>query len=109
MTSATIPARITMPAEARRGDIVEIRVLVRHAMERGVSAQGLTPVPRRILHTFRATYDGAEIMRMDLSPGIAANPYIAFTTRATVSADIVFEWLEDGGVTYERRQMLTVT
>lgn len=109
MASATIPARITMPAEARRGEIVEIRVLVRHAMERGVSAVGLRPVPRRIIHTFRATYAGEEIMRMELSPGIAANPYIAFTTVATETGEMVFEWIEDGGVTYERRQTLTVT
>jgi sulfur-oxidizing protein SoxZ len=109
MANATIPARITMPAEAKRGEIVEIRVLVRHAMERGVDAAGLRPVPRRIIHTFRATYDGAEIVRMELSPGIAPNPYVAFTTMATTTGEIVFEWLEDGGVTYERRQVLTVT
>ena len=109
MTSATIPARITMPDEARRGEIVEIRVLVRHAMERGVDAVGLRPVPRRIIHTFRATYGGEEIIRMELSTGVAANPYIAFTTVATQTGEIVFEWLEDGGVVYERRQTLTVT
>jgi sulfur-oxidizing protein SoxZ len=108
MANATIPARITMPAEARRGEIVEIRVLVRHAMERGIDAPGLRPVPRRIIHMFRATYGGDEIMRMELSPGIAANPYIAFTTVAAETGEIVFEWLEDGDVTYERRQTLTV-
>ncbi len=97
-----------MPTEARRGEIVEIRVLVRHSMDRGIDAPGLRPVPRRIIHTFRATYGAEEIMRMELSQGIAANPYIAFTTVATETAEIVFEWLEDGDVTYERRQTLTV-
>jgi sulfur-oxidizing protein SoxZ len=109
MASATIPARITMPAEAKRGEIIEIRVLVRHAMERGVDAAGLRPVPRKIIHTFRASYGADEIMRMELSPGISANPYVAFTTVATETAEILFEWLEDGDVTYERRQTLTVT
>jgi len=109
MASASIPARITMPAEARRGEIIEIRVLVRHAMDRAIDAPGLTPVPRKIIHTLRVTYDGAQILQMDLSPGIAANPYVAFTTVATTTGEMVFEWLEDGGAVYERRQMLTVT
>ena len=109
MASASIPASITMPAEARRGEIIEIRVLVRHAMDRAIDAPGLTPVPRKIIHTLRVTYDGAEILHMDLSPGIAANPHVAFTTVATTTGELVFEWLEDGGAVYERRQMLTVT
>ena len=109
MAAASIPARITMPAEARKGEIIEIRVLVRHAMDRAIDAPGLTPVPRKIIHTLRVTYDGAEILSMDLSPGIAANPYVAFTTVATATGDVVFEWLEDGGAVYERRQTLTVT
>lgn len=109
MASATLPARITMPSQARRGETIEIRVLARHAMQRAIDAPGLTVVPRKIIHTFRAVYAGAEIIRMDMSTGIAANPYIAFTTVATETGEIVFEWLEDGGVTYERRVSLTVT
>lgn len=109
MANATIPARITMPPEARRGEIIEIRVLARHPMERAIDAAGLRPVPRKIIHTLRVTHEGTEIFRMDLSTGIAANPYVAFTTRATATGELVFQWVEDGGVTYERRQVLTVT
>jgi len=109
MANATLPARITMPVEARRGEIVEIRVLARHPMERAIDAPGLRPVPRKIIHTLRVTYSGTEVFRMDLSPGIAANPYVAFTTVAMETGQLVFEWIEDGGVTYERRQSLTVT
>ena len=47
---ANFNARITMPAEAKAGEIVEIRVLVRHPMDRGgqVDAEGRV-VPRKIL------------------------------------------------------------
>lgn len=103
-----IPARITMPEAARRGEVIEVRVLVRHAMARAVDAPGLTPVPRRILHSFRVLYAGAEVFRMDLSPGIAANPYIAFTTVAVETGEMVFEWLEDGGAVYRRTARLVV-
>jgi sulfur-oxidizing protein SoxZ len=103
------PTRITMPSSARRGEIVEVRVLARHPMDRAVDAPGLTAVPRRIIHTFRASMGGDELVRIALSPGIAANPYFAFTMIATETGDVEFEWLEDGGGIYRRSVRLTVT
>ena len=105
---AEITARLTLPATARRGEVVAVRVLVRHPMERAVDAPGLTPLPRRILHTFRVSYAGAEVFRASLSPGITANPYVEFTTVAVETGPMVFEWEEDGGATYRREATLTV-
>lgn len=104
-----ITARITLPATARRGEVVPVRVLVRHPMERAVDAPGLTPLPRRILHSFRVTYAGAEVFRMALSSGIAANPYVGFTTIAVETGEMVFEWQEDGGAVFRREARLVVT
>jgi sulfur-oxidizing protein SoxZ len=104
-----IVARITLPERARRGEVITIRVLVRHPMERAIDAPGLTPLPRKILHTMRVTYAGEEVFRADLSQGITANPYIEFTTVAVDNSPIVFEWDEDGGATYGREARLVVT
>ena len=106
--SAPIIARITLPSSARRGEVVTVRVLVRHPMERAIDAPGLTPLPRRILHTMRVTYAGEEVFRMALSAGIAANPYVEFTTVAVETGEMVFEWEEDGGATYRREARLVV-
>lgn len=104
-----LPVRITMPTQARKGEIIEIRVLARHPMERGSNARGLTPVPRLIINTFRVRYGGEEIFRVDISQGISANPYIAFTTVATESGVMTFEWVEDGGAVFTRTAALKVT
>jgi sulfur-oxidizing protein SoxZ len=106
---AELPARITMPSQARKGEIIEIRVLARHPMERGSNARGLTPVPRQIINTFRARYGGEEIFRVDIAQGVSANPYIAFTTVATESGVLTFEWIEDGGAVFTRTAALKVT
>jgi sulfur-oxidizing protein SoxZ len=103
-----ITARITLPELARRGEVVTIRVLVRHPMERAIDAPGLTPLPRRILHTMRVTYGGEEVFRAAFSPGITANPYVEFTTIATETGALVFEWEEDGGALYRREARLVV-
>lgn len=103
-----IIARITLPESARRGEVVNVRVIVRHPMERGFDGPGLTPLPRRILHTLCVTYAGEEVFRMALSSGITANPYVEFTTVALETGDMVFEWQEDGGAIYRREARLVV-
>lgn len=106
---AELTARVTMPGNARKGEIIEIKVLARHSMDRAVDATGLKPSPRRIINSFRASYAGEEIFRMALSSGIASNPFISFTTIATETGVISFEWLEDGGAVYTRAATLVVT
>ena len=44
-----------------------------------------------------------------MSQGIAANPYLQFTTVALESGDIEFSWVDDEGVAGSERQRLVVT
>ncbi len=93
-------ARIDVPAQAKRGEIIEIRTLIRHTMETGFRRTHLgVPLPRDIITLFVCTYNGIEICRANLHPSIAANPYIAFSTVATESGTLVFTWSGDGGFT----------
>ncbi len=101
-------ARITLPPIARAGEIVEVRVLLRHPMDRAVDAAGLAPRARRIVHTIRARYAGEEVFRMTLSAGISANPYVAFHTVAIETGDLVVEWIEDGGAVHRQAARLNV-
>lgn len=102
--------RIVMPATARKGQLVEIRTLIRHDMETGHRRDDMgKPIPRDIVHAFRVTYAGAEIFRAELFPGIAANPYFAFTTLATETGDFVFTWTDDRGAETVETRRLTVT
>lgn len=101
--------RIVMPETAKAGDIIEIRAAIVHPMITGHTAEGSNSQPRKIVHTFHAYYDGAEIFRAALGPGIAANPLLVFTTLATRTGEIVFTWIEDTGETAVERRLLTVT
>ncbi len=103
-------ARVSMPSEAKKGEIIEIKTLIRHPMETGyrVDAVG-KPIPRKIIRHFTVTYAGEDILRMDLTQGVAANPFIAFSTVATETGELVFTWEEDTGETVTVRKTLTVT
>jgi sulfur-oxidizing protein SoxZ len=91
-------AIVNVPAQARRGEIIEIKTLAAHSMETGFRRTQLGElIPRDIIRQFVCTYNGAEVFRVDLHPAVAANPLIAFTTVATESGAITFRWSGDNG------------
>jgi sulfur-oxidizing protein SoxZ len=91
-------ARIVVPSSARKGEIIDIKTLIQHPMETGYRRgdQGEV-IPRDIIRTLSVTYAGEEIFRADMTQGIAANPYVAFSTVAVATGDIVFTWTDEAG------------
>jgi len=100
---------INVPATAKRGEIIEIKTLIQHAMETGFRRTQLGEVvPRNIITLFVCTYNGEEVFRAELHPAIAANPLLAFTTVATESGTIAFKWLGDNGSSVIESAKITV-
>ena len=91
---------VSAPSSAKRGSVIEIKTLAGHAMETGFRRTQLGElIPRDIIRTFRCTYNGVEVYRVDLYPAVAANPLIAFTTIATETGTLSFQWVGDNGYT----------
>lgn len=87
---------VSMPATAKRGEVIEIRTLAGHEMETGFRrTQNGELIPRDILTAFSCRYNGVEVFRADLHPAIAANPLISFSTVATESGTLEFHWTGD--------------
>ena len=100
---------VHMPQQAKRGEVIEIRTLAGHTMETGFRhTERGEPIPRDIITQFVCTYNGEEIFRAELSPAIAANPLITFTTVATESGTLEFKWLGDKGFTASHSAQLNV-
>jgi len=101
---------INAPKTAARGDIVEFKALIMHPMETGFRAgTNGRIIPRNIIEHFTATWNGAEIFRMDFSPAIAANPFVSFSAVATESGTIAFRWTGDEGFVAEHQVAIRVT
>jgi sulfur-oxidizing protein SoxZ len=102
-------ALINVPAKAARGDVIETKTLISHPMESGyrVGTNGRM-IPRDIIRRFVCTYNGDEIFRAELSPAIAANPFISFFTIATESGMIAFEWSGDNGFAAREQAVIVV-
>jgi sulfur-oxidizing protein SoxZ len=99
-----------MNETAKKGELVEIKTLIRHPMETGYRVDRVgKPIPRHIVQLLTVVYSGVEIFRMDLTQGVAANPYIAFFAKARESGDLVFAWEDDQGEVVTVTKTLTVT
>ncbi len=100
---------INVPARAKRGEVIELKTLISHPMESGyrVGTNGAL-IPRDIITLFTCTYNGEEIFRAELSPAIAANPFIAFFTTATESGTLAFRWSGDNGFWATETAAITV-
>jgi sulfur-oxidizing protein SoxZ len=94
------PPRIKVPQSVRRGELIEIKTLATHVMETGnrKDAAG-KPIPRDIIHTFTATFEGELVFSAQLGSGIAANPYIAFYLKVPGPGALTLTWLDDSGLT----------
>ena len=100
---------VNVPAQAKRGEIIEIKTLAGHDMETGFRrTQFGELIPRDIIRQFVCSYNGVEIFRADLHPAIAANPLLAFTTVATESGTIEFRWSGDNGYSAAQSAKISV-
>ena len=102
-------ALVNVPAKAKRGEVIEIKTLISHPMETGYrhDTNGAS-IPRDIIHTFVARYNGEEVFRAELHPAISANPFLSFFTVATESGVIALTWVDDHGTSETRLSNITV-
>ena len=91
-------ARVSLPKVIKAGDVVRVGLLIQHAMETGYRLDGANnKVPKNVIRSLVCTYNGAELFRAELSPGIAANPYIQFPAKFDESGELQFSWVDDAG------------
>ena len=102
-------ARVQVPAEVKRGEAMEIRVAIQHPMETGFRFDLMgRAVPKNVINSFVARYNGQEIFRAEMGSGVAANPFLQFYTLAEASGEIEVSWVDDAGVSGSERVAVTV-
>jgi sulfur-oxidizing protein SoxZ len=102
--------RVKLPDSIKIGDIIEIKALVTHPMETGQrrNASGEL-VPRHIIKSFQATFNGQPVFAAELQPGISANPFIAFNMKVVGPGELELTWIDDSDTVLTERQKLVLT
>ena len=107
---SSIKPRVKVPKEVSIDEIVEIKTLIRHPMHSGrmkdVDGQ---IIPRQIINSFSAKFNGKVVFQMDLEASISTNPYIVFQYQAKESGTFDFEWIDDNGEKYSASKNMVVS
>src|SRR5439155_242166 len=82
----------------RRGEVILVGILIQHPMETGyrLEVDG-RKVPKNVIRSFACRYNGVEVFRAEMSPGIAANPFLQFHAVALDSGELECSWVDDPG------------
>ena len=101
--------RVRVPAQAKAGEVIEIKTLSSHEMESGQrkDASGKT-IPRQIINKFTAAFNGKMVFEADWYTSISANPYQSFFYKAKETGEFKFTWKDDNGSEYSAAAKLTV-
>ena len=65
--------RVRVPANAKPGELIEVKTLITHPMETGLRKDGDGKiVPRQIVNALSVTYNGKPVLNARLEPAVAA-------------------------------------
>jgi sulfur-oxidizing protein SoxZ len=100
---------LNVPKRVHAGELFEVKLLISHPMESGQRRDTVgKAIPREIINHLVCTLDGEEVLRMDLFPAIAANPFLAFSAVAARSGTMALTFTDDLGVTQTETAAISV-
>ena len=86
--------RIKAPRQAARGEVMELKALIRHPMETGYRRDAYgKQIPENILDRFECRYNGERVFAAELFRAVAADPFLTFHAVATESGSLEFRWV----------------
>ena len=91
-------ARIQVSSPVRRGQAMEVRLLIQHPMETGFRYDfSGTSIAKNLIHSMSAEYGGRVVFRARMGSGVAANPLLQFWVLPDQSGDIRVACQDDQG------------
>ncbi|HEY7647842.1 MAG TPA: thiosulfate oxidation carrier complex protein SoxZ [Methylomirabilota bacterium] len=95
--------RIRVPSSIKAGDLVRVRTLVIHPMERiERDAQGrIVPKKYQYINRVVATYLGRPVLTVDTTQSVSENPSFTFMLRATDPGQLKMTFTDTHGGTFE--------
>ena len=107
---ADLRARVRLSASSiTTGEVIEVRALVTHPMESGnrLGPDG-SAVPRNIVQSFRAEFDGVPVFSVALDTAVSANPFFQFHIAPPASGTLSLTWNDESGQEVTLQEAITV-
>ena len=96
-------ARIKVPDQIKRGDLITVNSIISHPMDTGFfrTAEG-APIPAYFIRQVVVTYGDREVARFEWTSGISKNPVVSFTLKAEQEAPLSMVWTDNHGAVYQQ-------
>src|SRR4051812_17580714 len=96
-------ARIRVPDQIRRGDLITVNAIVSHPMDTGFfrTAEG-DPIPAYFIKDVVVTYGDQEVARFEWTSGISRDPVVSFTLKADREARLTMIWSDNKGASFKQ-------
>jgi thiosulfate oxidation carrier complex protein SoxZ len=96
-------ARIRLPDQIRRGDLITVNAIISHPMDTGFfrTSEG-EPIPAYFIKDVVVTYGTQEVARFEWTSGISRDPVVSFTLRADREAPLTMVWTDNKGAIFKQ-------
>ena len=103
MADETGDARIRLPDQIRKGDVIMVHSIVSHPMDTGFfRTRDGDPIPAYFIKDVVVTYGDQEIARFTWTSGISRDPIISFTLKADREAPLRMVWTDNQGAVFKQ-------
>jgi sulfur-oxidizing protein SoxZ len=103
MRYGTGEARIRVPAQIRKGDLITVHSIVSHPMDTGFfRTRDGDPIPAYFIKDVVVTYGDREVARFEWTSGVSRDPVVTFTLRADREAPLTMVWTDNKGGVYRQ-------
>jgi thiosulfate oxidation carrier complex protein SoxZ len=102
MTTDVGDARIRIPDQIKRGDLITVNAIVSHPMDTGFfrTAEG-EPIPAYFIKDVVVSYAGREVARFEWTSGISRDPVVSFTIKADREGPLTMVWTDNKGAVFK--------
>ena len=108
MTREIGEARIRLPDQIRKGEVIRVHAIVSHPMDTGFfRTRDGNPIPAFFIKDVVVSYGAEEVARFEWTSGISRDPVITFTLRADREAPLTMVWTDNKGGVYRRSADIT--
>lgn len=95
--------RLRLPSSIKPGDVIQVRALIIHPMERiERDAQGKVVQKKyNYINKVTVTYLGRTVLALDTTQSVSENPFFSFTVKATDPGQLKLTFADTTGAKYE--------
>jgi sulfur-oxidizing protein SoxZ len=103
MTADVGEARIRVPDQIKRGDLITVNAIISHPMDTGFfrTPEG-APIPAYFIKDVVVTYGDQEVARFEWTSGVSRDPVVSFTLKADKEAPLSMIWSDNKGATFKQ-------